>query len=1233
MRGLPIARSEMRRLLNTLGGIALAALSTTVAGAAEDELAAFAAALSNDAEAPVVAADILPMRLDPSFVAPRTALPPDWRDVTAMTNHYPVVGAGRLDVIRSEAKRLAGDVQVDSGELSFSLAAEDGRVLWSSGPLSAGTRRRFAVDVRTAPIVTFASEGTGGGSWTNLVYTRDKENWERPSRAIDSMHPLATYRLEQIKDNRDWENPFVFERNREPRHASMATFDTPEQARTAGGRADSPHWLSLDGAWRALFTPHPDQAPEGFFKPAFNDADWRTVDVPNTSEIQGMGTPQFCAFGYWWMVDPPFVTRPPTDKTWTVVREPNGTVNYRRRFELPAGWEGSPVKLVFDGFGAAIYVWMNGRMVGYAEDGRPGAEFDVTSFVQPGSNTLAVQVLRLCDGCYMEDQDYMRLSGLFRSVGLWRRPKTHLRDFVVKTSRASVMEPYFGGTWRVDVSTDLANAQGGERVEVELLDAAGVCVARGPAPLTVKSPRLWSAEAPNLYRLVLTVRDGMGRVLEAIPQQVGFREVEHRGAHILVNGESVKFNGVNRHEIAPETGYTMTDALIERDFRLLKQNNVNAIRLSHYPNGPRFYELANEWGFYILDEANFESHGLSEHGWNGYRKRKGFHGLGGARNPAVDPRFRAAAMDRETGMVLRDRNQPCVVMWSLGNEIFCVSDFFSEAYDVIKGLDATRPVMNQRNGKKDLVDSMYARPRDLVSYAQGKNLVRPFIPCEYEHTEGNSYGNLIDYGRAFWAYDCLQGGFLWDFADQEFPKKRDPKDVKPGQPDWLWGYGGDFGDRPAHGTGCCNGAVRADRTPSPGVPEFKYIYQDAHVVASRPADGVFTITNRAYFTSLSVYDLEWTCEDDGRVTAKGSLGRMDVPPHRGATFTLPVPAPVRGARLRTWNFRWCRAEATRWCEKGFVCAQDQVAIPLGDAVCKASRPASPADLKIVTDEASVVVSASNQVWTISKKTGAVTDWTVDGRPKLRGALEPCLWRAPVSKERSALSQVKDVWADAARKRVVTGCVVDRDSVTVDWAFPTAAETTGTVVYRFTPNLEVTFTLRPKGLRPILVSKGWMKPPEPVPPPLPRVGMEFRVAKDLGLVDWFGRGPHENYPGRTASAFFGRYRLPAADFLFPYSKPQESGNRGEVYEALVSDAAGRGVRVVASASPFHFNVLAYTAEELELRAHQAELESCGDWIVHLDGAVRGVDGTGAGLKEDQELRAEGVHSFSFRLESF
>jgi len=1203
------------------------------AWAAGDDLAAFAAALADDGSKPVAAADVLPMRIDPSFVTPRTALPEAWRTVTAMTNHYPVSGTSDMDVIRSEAKRLAGDVTVGSGTLTFALASEDGTEIWSSGPLAAGARARFAVDVRAWPIVTFSTRGTGAGCWTNLVYTRDKENWPRPGRPIDAMHPLATYRLDRIKDNRDWENPFVFQRNREPRHAYMTTFASSEQARTARGRADSPNWFSLDGPWKALFTPHPDAAPKDFPDPAFDDAAWRTVEVPNTSELQGMGTPLFCAFGYWWMVDPPFVTRTPPAPDWTVAKEPNGTVNYRRTFALPADWAGSAVKLVFDGFGAAVYVWMNGKPVGYAEDGRPGAEFDVTSFVKPGANTLAVQVLRLCDGCYMEDQDYFRLSGLFRSVGLWRRPKTHLRDFTVTTARASAAEPYAGGTWRVDVRAEFAGATGGETVGCELRDAAGRCVAQGAAPLAVTAPKLWSAEEPNLYSLVLVLRDRTGRVLEAVPQAVGFREIERRGACILVNGKPVKFNGVNRHELAPEKGYTMTDELIERDFRLLKRNNVNAIRLAHYPNGPRFYELANQWGFYVLDEANFESHGLSEHGWNGYKRNKAFHGLGGARNPAVDPRFRAAALDRETGMVLRDRNQPCVVMWSLGNEIFCISDFFSQAYDAIKALDPTRPVMNQRNGKKDLFDSMYARPQALVSYATGRDVTLPFIPCEYEHTEGNSYGNLLDYGRAFWNHDCLQGGFLWDYADQDFPQKRDPKDVKPGQPAWRWAYGGDFGDRPGHGTGCCNGAVRADRTPSPGVPEFKYIYQPAHVVASDPARGAFTITNRAYFTSLARYELRWTCEDDGRVTAQGTCGRMDVPPQGGAAFTLPVPPAVPDARRRTWNFRWCAAAPTRWCDAGFVCAQDQVAEPERAAVA----PAGEEGLAVRETEDAVTVIASTQTWTVSRRTGALVDWTADGRAMLRGPLEPCLWRAPVSKETSALGQVKGAWEKAARTRKTTGFTVAREGacvvVTVQWAFPTAAETTGTAVYRFGKDVTVSLALRPKGLKPIMVSKGWMKPPEPVPPPLPRMGVEFRVAKAFGTVDWFGRGPHENYPGRTASAFFGRYRLSAADFLFPYARPQESGNRGDVYAAEVTDAEGRGFAVEAPGAPFHFNILAYTAHELERRRHQAELEDCGDWIVHVDGVMRGVDGTGAGLKPDQEPRAEGEHAFAFTLKPF
>lgn len=1190
-----------------------------------DDLAAFAAADTGEG-AEVKLADALAMRIDPSFVTPREALPEAWRGRTAMTNFFPVSGSGDLDVIRSEAKELGGVVSVETGELAFAITGEKGEPIWSSGPLKAGETRRFAANVQAFPIVTFSTRGTGAGVWTNLVYVRDKEGWPRPTREIDTMHPLATYRLDQIKDNRDWENPFVFARNRLERHATMMVYDSEEAARAARSRADSPYFLSLDGIWKAVFSPSPDRAPADFFRPSFDDSSWREVSVPNTSELIGFGTPLFCAFGYWWMVDPPFVTRPPTSERWTVAREPNGTVSYRRTFTVPAGWKGRDVRLMFDGFGAALYVWVNGEKVGYAEDGRPGAEFDITRYVKAGANTLAVQVMRLCDGCYMEDQDYFRLSGLFRSVYLWSTPARHLEDFFVTTRRAGPDERYEGGTWVVDVA---AKAPDGCSLSAALY-ARDRLVVRGGTRLEVRAPRLWSAETPNLYKLVLTVKDAAGRVVEAIPQTVGFREVENRGASILVNGKPVKFNGVNRHELCPETGYALTDGLIERDFRLLKQNNVNAIRLSHYPNGPRFYELANEYGFYIVDEANFESHGLSQHGWNGYCRRKGYHGVGGARNPAVDPRFRAAAMDRESGMVLRDRNQPCVTMWSLGNEIFVISDFFTEAYDAIKTLDPTRPVMNQRNGKKDLEDAMYARPTRIVEYARQRDVTRPFIPCEYEHTEGNSYGNLIDYGRAFWSSDCLQGGFLWDFADQDFPQKRNQKDVKPGQPDWRWAYGGDFGDEPGHGTGCCNGAFRADRTPSPGVPEFKYIYQDAHVVASDAAKGTFVITNRAFFTSLAKYELNWTCEDDGRAVAQGSLGRMDVPPQGGATLALTVPPCGPDVRLRTWNFVWTTAEATRGCEKGFELARDQVVQRCAEQAAGA-RPDDGVPCELTDGPDAVRAVCGDQVWTVSRKSGLVTSWTVGGEERLRSPIEPCLWRAPVSKERSALDQVRKIWEKAGASCTVTSFEVAKPGVVkVAFAVPTAGETTATAEYRFGKRLEVRFALRPKGLPPIRISKGWMKPLEPVPPPIPRIGMTFRVDRGFARAEWFGRGPHENYPGRTASAFFGRYALPLSDFLFPYAKPQESGSRGETYEARVTDGNGRDIRIEAVGRPFHFNVLAYTAEELERRAHQAELESCGDWIVHVDGFQRGVEGSGEGLHGDQELVAEGDYSFSFTL---
>lgn len=1205
------------------GGSLLAAVSCLAAKT--DDIASFAAADTGEG-AEIKLAEALPMRIDPSFVVPRTALPETWRTRTTMTNFWPVIGASDLDVIRSEAKDLGGTVSVESGEMSFAIVGEKGEPIWTSGLMKVGETRRFSAAVSTYPIFTFSTRGTGSGSWTNLVYVRDKEGWSRSTREIDTMHPLATYRLEQIRGNRDWENPFVFERNRLARHASMMVYPTAEAAQKAVSRGESPYFRSLDGLWRACFVPSPDQSPTNFFQSAFDDSAWRLVTVPNTSELIGFGTPLFCAFGYWWMVDPPFVTRPPTNDKWTVAREPNGTVCYRRAFTVPTAWKERRVRLMFDGFGAAIYVWVNGRPVGYAEDGRPGAEFDVTDYVTSGENTLAVQVLRLCDGCYMEDQDYFRLSGLFRSVYLWSTPARHLEDFFVTTRRETSAEPYDGGLWRLDVA---ARVPDGCRLETALYERDSFVVCGGTS-LAVKAPRLWNAETPNLYRLVLTLRDEQGRTLESIPQTVGFREVENRGACILVNGQPVKFNGVNRHELCPETGYALSDEQIERDFKILKQNNVNAIRLSHYPNGPRFYELANEYGFYVLDEANFESHGLSQHGWNGYCRRPGYHGVGGARNPAVDPRFRAAAMDRETGMVLRDRNQPCVVMWSLGNEIFVISDFFTAAYDALKALDPTRPVMNQRNGKKDLEDAMYARPRRLLDYACQKEVTRPFIPCEYEHTEGNSYGNLIDYGRVFWSSDCLQGGFLWDFADQDFPQKRDPKTVKPGQPDWRWAYGGDFGDEPGHGTGCCNGAFRADRTPSPGVPEFKFIYQDAHIVAADPSSGSFTITNRAFFTSLDKYELEWTCEDDGRETAGGSLGRLNVPPRGGATFSLPVPQVRPEARLRTWNFVWKAVEATRWCEKGFELARDQVVVKGSNRLVAALGSAK---LSEVGDD--VVVTSGEQVWRLSKTSGSVFSWKVSGREMLKSPIEPCFWRAPVSKERSALRQVRHQWETAGEKRKVTSlaCRVNGLACEVDvgFSFPTAAETSASVRYRFDGRLSVDFTLRPKGLEPIMVSKGWMRPPEPVPPPIPRIGLTFRVGLEYDQVEWFGRGPHENYPGRTASAFFGRHTLKAAEFLFPYAKPQESGNRSDVYEATVRNAAGGGLRIWASREPLHFNVLSYTAAELERRQHQAELESCGDWIVHVDGFQRGVDGTGAGLHPEDELCAEGEYNFGFVME--
>ena len=1156
---------------------------------------------------------------DPRLVEPESAVAEKTR-LAAWTNTLEVAGASRLDVIRAGANSFVGTAAVISGVLSFEILG-DGKPVWSSGALKAGERRSFDVfvggkltdcPVRNG-IISFRTKGSGVGRWADVGYRRDDHRWPLKSDPLMGMQPLATYPLETLATNRPWENPFVWEINREKAHAVMDLWDSPSAALSARSRRESPYRLALDGDWHFAWAPEPAKAPVDFFRPETDVSAWGKIRVPCSIECRGFGTPLYVNVGYFWTPDQPYVMRP-VPEGYVTHDEPNGTGSYRRTFTVPPAWRGRRTHLVFDGFASAIDVWVNGRHLGYAEDGRQGASFDVTDYLRAGENVVAVRTYRISDGSYMEDQDFCRLSGLIRPVYLWSTPKIHVRDYFVETRRAGSDEPFEGGRWIVSVKAEVEGAAGGERLEADLGGIRGEAVVRdGTAELslTVQGPRLWSAETPNLSTLLLSLVDSSGKVEEVIPQKVGFRELARQNGQLLLNGRPILFKGVNRHEMDPSDGYAVSYDRLRQDLVLMKRVNVNAVRTCHYPNDPRLYDLCDELGLYVLSEANIETHGSSEHGWRNHTRRRNplARISGGARNPVVDPRWRPAVMDRIYGLVERDKNHPSVVIWSIGNENFVAgSDFFRQATDWIRKRDPGRFVMNQGEGERDFIDSMYMRVATLRQYGE-KPSPRPVVLCEYSHAMGNSCGNFADYWRLFYKYPNLQGGFIWDFVDQGLDARTSPRKQSLKRPSYFWAYSGDWGrnlapDESHGGNFNCNGIFQADRRPTPQVPEVSYWYQNVRILPVENDENAFVVTNLAFFANLDTYVCSWTYAEDGVVVKKGTLGRLDVPPQAGKKVSIPVRAQSKG-KIRTWDFSFATAEETPWCSQGTVLARDQVArgLPGRDAPVPETafaREGTP----IATAELDAIFAALSKGMILS-------------------APVPCTWRAMTDNDHgNGMAKRLSVWRKPpVLVSALRRCADGGECILLRYSFAETQGAEADVACRFakdgTCQADVRFDV--KSAKKSL-------------PDMPRVGLTFRTPKRFETVSWFGRGPFESYSDRKSAAFFGKWKRPIMDLFFPYVHPQESGNRSDVQWFELHGSSGAGMRV-ESASLFDFNVTEFAIEDMIGHRHPADLTPTKDWIVHVDYGQMGLAGeTSWGVQPWPEYRlpSNRNYSYSFRV---
>jgi beta-galactosidase len=993
----------------------------------------------------------------------------------------------------------------------------------------------------------------------------------------------------------DWENPAVFARGKLPASATGFPFETRAKA-LAGDEAASARHLSLDGTWSFAFSPDADRLPAGFERPDYDVSAWKQIKVPADWQTQGFDQPRYNNITY------PFPANRPL-----IPHASNPVGSYRRDVVVPADWRGQDVILHIGAAGSAYYVWVNGEKVGYSEDSKLPSEFDVTRWIKPGKNVVAIQIFRWSDGSYLEDQDFWRVSGIERSVYLMAAPKVRMRDVFV---HAGLDDSYQDGRLSVDVAVTPGSAASVRMVLFDgdrqvLARTQPVAAAAGERTLTLAAdvPKVkpWTAETPNLYTLVTELVDARGTLLQSTARAIGFRTVAIRNGQVTVNGKPITIRGVNRHEHDPETFHVVSRASMERDVQLMKQNNINAIRTSHYPNDPYLYDLADRYGLYVMDEANIESHAYMDYANRRPRERAKYQ-------VGFDPAWKDAHVSRVANMVERDKNHASVIFWSLGNEAG-IGPNFEAAAAAAKARDPGRLISylgwgtwdgisdHRPNHYADIYAPMYDPAVKMADFATNWNFKQPMIQCEYAHMMGNSGGNLKEYWDTIYAHpDKLQGGFAWDWVDQSM--YRYTKDGRR-----YWGDGGEYGPNPGGDIEFGDGLLQSDRTPNPQLFELRKVYAPVQFDGFDPASGRITVRNRHDFRDLSGFDFDWELAENGVVIAQGALPPQNVGPRAAGTITLPVASWTRQPDAEYFVTVRVRAKAGAIpaVAGGATVGFEQFALGGAPALAAAAAPAAPAAGKVdVRQSGSTITLAAGSVsLEVDRGTGLVRRYVADGRALAAGGA-PHFWRAVTDNDLGigTAEQLK-VWKTMSDTRQVTAVRSAKSdagaSVTVEYALGDGAATFTTV-----------YTMAGGGS--VDVSGALTPVKTDLPPPF-RVGLAFAMPTDITTVEWYGRGPHESYVDRKTSAPIGLWRGAIAEQNHDYIRPQETGNKVDVRWMELS-GAGRGLRV-QGATPLMMNALAFPYADLD--RHEPGTWKSTDVVPHgqvtllIDSAQWGVGG--------------------------
>ncbi|MDR6553176.1 glycoside hydrolase family 2 TIM barrel-domain containing protein [Paenibacillus qinlingensis] len=1021
----------------------------------------------------------------------------------------------------------------------------------------------------------------------------------------------------------EWNNnPEIFELNRMKAHATLMPFDSVAEALT-NDRQASRHYLSLNGTWKFAFAESPSERITNFYEVSFDHRGWNDIHVPGHWQLQGYDYPQYTNFRYPWETSEPELAPPFAPTKY------NPVGSYTRTFTVPEYWLEQPVFISFQGVESAFYVWVNGELVGYSEDTFTPAEFDLTPYLRAGENKLAVEVYRWCDASWLEDQDFWRLSGIFRDVYLYTVPKAHVYDFFVTTEFDEAYQDA-----ELKVKATLMNywevALGAITLEAQLYDAQQSAVLTAPMRVTtslgsshseaqvevsahVDNPLKWSAEEPHLYMVVLSLKDENGELLETISTQVGFRKFEIKDGLMLINGQRIVFKGVNRHEFCIDDGRVMKMADMLTDIKLMKAYNINAVRTAHYPNNPLWYELCNEYGLYVIDETNLESHGT----WLGCQNEMLPNIV-----PGNKPEWTANVIDRANAMMQRDKNHPSIVIWSLGNEAFG-GDNFVHMHDFLREADPTRIVhyegvvnWKESAAATDVESYMYIRPEGLIAYANQRGPKKPYILCEYSHAMGNSLGGLHLYTELFDKYPVLQGGFIWDWVDQSlWQTDADGKAYKA--------YGGDFGESPHSGNFCGNGLLLADRSVSPKLIEAKKCYENIVITEVDAAQGIYQVKNKNLFTNLDAYLLQWTIAVDGVVCAEGHLS-VSVAPLESKEIQLALPKhDPNGEAVLTISFVTKKAE--KWAEAGHEIAFEQFVLPVGkpvEAVIEAAKSYNPVYMAVKSG--TLMVSGKGFTTEFDTVNGSLVSYIVGGCELLKGALVPNFWRAYTDNDRGNKQHERcATWRHAGEERTLRSfrweLLADRVIVHAAYVLPTASESFCSITYTVFGNGTIRVEQQ-------LVPGNRL-------PEIPEIGMMFRMDGSFTDLSWYGKGPHESYWDRQLSAKIGLHRGKVADQFVPYLRPQECGNKMDVRCAAISNPSGVVLHITGEPT-FELNILPYTPWELEANDHVYKLPASDKTVVRINYRQMGVGGDDSwGSKPHQQflLLADKTYSYSFTLQ--